>query len=673
MKKAIFLFCIVFSGFLLVSRGLHAAESDTEDTTLWENDSDIEQAMQDGDIDYETYSNLLNIYDNKIDINSADVFQLQSLPGLSQLDAARIVSYRLKHGYFKNPVELINPDIIDEETFDKIKIFIAVEMPSKITTKGDVLFKTKSNSDVELDTTEYPRTYDILRLRVLKLGSYMKFGATVEGDARYENYYQPNSGITTGGEMSHAYRLNKAYVGYERGPFITQAYLGNYRAGFGQRLVFDNSGQSSPLGLYPDDTYSSETQVTFYQSSAEKDKYSFGYTTNLLNGFGGRIKQGRLDFTGFYSKSKYPVKTYVLMNDGKSRLLMLEDRYEETLLGSNVTYKVLDKTGEFEESYIGTTLYTSKREGMESTSINIWKWPPQQSFAVYGTNFVTGYKGFNFVGEAAKVNGWGGAWNLKMAKKMGKLDVVYSHRDYDIDFYNPWAKAYSKHTDSAKFKCRDEQGDSIDLSSKITNNIKLQFVLDQFKHVAKSKVDSYTNEYYTVYETPTTDREILLKYNWRLPRGMNLQIDRKWKDLDIYKNEDSSEKASKTTNVQLKFRPSKVSDITLKYQSGEDYYDNYVKYLPKDSILTRATYDITANLEIAGEVKFADSDLRKLGGESRQYWLQLTDRLSRFAKIKIRYVNKYASTTEEYQTVDYYSITEPGYANKWEVRVDYKW
>jgi len=672
MKKTIFLFCIFFSCCLLLNRGLRADETDTEDTTLWEDDSDIEQAMQDGDIEYETYENLLNIYDNKIDINSADVFQLQSLPGISQLDAAKIVSYRLKHGYYKNIVELINPDVIDEEAFDKIKIFITAEIPGKIKTKGDVLFKTKSNSDVELDTTEYPRTYDLLRLRVLKLGSYMKFGATIEGDARYENYYKSLYGIE-GGEISRGYRLNKSYVGYEKGPFITQAYLGNFRAGFGQRLVFDNSGQSAPLGLYPDDTYSKEVQVTFYQSEKEKDKYSFGYTPSLLNGFGGRIKQGRLDYTGFYSRARYPVRTFVFMNDGKLRLLSLEDRYEETLVGSNVTYKLSDKTGEFDETYLGTTLYTSKREGMEDTSINIWKWPPQQSFAVYGSNFVTGYKGFNFSGEAAKVNGWGDAWYMKMAKKMGKLDVVYSHRDYDIDFYNPWAKGYSKHTDSSKFKCRDEQGDSIDLVSRITNAIKMQFTLDQFKHVAKSKWNSSEGDYDTVYETPTTDKEILLKCNWRLPRGLNLQIDRKWKDLDIYQNDASSDKATVTTNVQLKFRPSKISDLTLKYQYAEDYYDNPVKYLPKDYILSRASYDITANLEIAGEMKFADSDLRKLGGESRRYWLQVTDRLSRFAKIKVRYINKYASSAEEYETVEYYTITEPGYANKWEVRVDYKW
>lgn len=672
MKKVFFLFFIAISCILFSSRGLYAAETDTEDTTLWENDSDIEQAMQDGEIEYETYVNLLNIYDNKIDINSADVFQLQSLPGLSQLDAAKIVNYRLKHGYYKNPVELINPDVLDEETFDKIKIFITAETVGKITTKGDIIFKTKSNSDVELDTTDFPRRYDLLRLRVLKLGSYLKFGALAEGDARFEDYYNSTYGIT-GGNIVHGYRLNKAYVGYEKGPFVTQAYLGNYRAGFGQRLTFDNSGQSAPMGLYPDDTPSKETQVSIYRSNGAKDKYAMGYTGAFLEGFGGRIQQGRLDFTGFYSKWDYPRKELMYMEDGELRLVYVEDDIQETLLGSNVTYKVSGKTGDFEDTYFGTTIYTSKREGLGSVSTDIWRYPPQQDFAVYGSNFVTGYKGFNFAGEVAKVNGWGGAWYLKMAKKMGKLDMIYSHRDYDLDFYNPWAAGYSKHAGSSKFKCRDELGDSLDLSSKLTNAIKLQFKLDQFKHVAKAQLNSATGEYDTTYETPTTDREIYLKYYWRLPRGMTLQIDRKWKDLDIYQNDASSEKATRTTNIQIKFKPSKISDLAFKYQYGEDYYDNYGKYLPKDSIITRATYDITANLEIAGELKFGDSDLRKLGGESRQYWLQLTDRLSRFAKIKLRYLNKYASSTEEFETVDYYTITEPGYANKWEFRIDYKW
>ncbi len=668
------LFLVAVLCFALSCGYVYSAEEDMEDTTLWESDSDIEEAFQDGDIDYDTYSNLLTIYDDKIDINTADIFQLQSLPGLSQLDATRIVNYRLAHKQYKTTLELINPEIIDEATYDKIKIFIVAELPGKVKTKGDILFKTKANTEVELDTTEYPRTYELLRFRVLKFGNYLKFGALVEGDARHENY-KISGGDVVGGNIEKAYRLNKSYIGYENGPVITQAYVGNFRAGFGQRLTFDSSGKSSPLGFYPDDSYSSQSQFTSYitDNKTMRDKYTLAYTGSYLNGFGARIKHNKFDFSGFYSKAKYPLKVDFIMPNGSAKSGYLEDRYEETLVGTHLTYKAFDRKGDFDDTYIGSTLYTSKREDLSGVGIDIWRWPPTRSFAVYGTNFVTGYKGFNFVGEVAKVHDWGNAWYMKMVKKMGKIDLTYSHRDYDIDFYNPWANGYSKHSDKTKFRNRDEQGDYVGVVSKLSKTMKLQFSLDQFKHIAKSKYDSTTGLYYTVYETPTVDREIFLKYNWRLPRGVDLQLDRKWKDLDLYENSDSSEKMTVTTNCQIKFKPSKVSDMTLKYQYGEDYFDTPEKYLPKEYMLARASYDITSTLEISGEIKFADSDLRKSGGESRNYWLQVSDTLSRFTKLKLRYSNKYKSSAEEYESVDYYSYSEPGYSNKWELRVDYKW
>jgi len=672
MKKSIFLIILIFNFSFLIFNCLHSAEDDPDDTSQWESDSDIEDAYQDGEIDDETYERLLTIYDDKIDINNADVLQLQSLPGLSPLDASKIVSYRLKHGYYKDIKDLINPEIIDEVTFDNIKIFITAETPEKIKTKGDILFKTKSNQSVELNTTEYPRTYDLFRLRLLKFGRYLKFGAIIEGDARLTNYYY-NSGHITGGEFEHGYRLNKSYVGYEKGPVIEQAYLGNFRAGFGQRLVFDNSGKSSPAGLYPDDTYSRETQVTMYSRSGGgtvvKDKYTLGSSPTQLKGFGARIIQGRFDLTEFYSKSGYSYKTYVRMADEGTRLVWLEDIVEETLNGCNLTYKLTDATPDIAATYIGTTLYASKREQNYSESdIWIWRYPPQQSFAVYGTNFATGYRGFNITGELAKVHGWGDAWYIKTFKKMGKIDVIYSHRDYALDFYNPWARGYSKHRGARYFKNRDEQGDYIDFTYKMSRTMKLKFNVDQFKHTAM------VSDYGAVsYETPTVDRDIYLKYNWKLPRGVNIQLDRKWKDYDIYKNEKSSEKMMVTTNFQLKFKPSKVSDLLMRYKYKEDYADNPTKYIPKDEVTTRATYDITGNLEIAGELKFADTDLRKSAKESRQYYLQVTDKLSRYARIKIKFTNKYKWSADEFIVDEEALPVEPGYVNKWEVRVDYKW
>ncbi|MBN1383688.1 MAG: helix-hairpin-helix domain-containing protein [Elusimicrobia bacterium] len=670
---SIIIYLIIVFLLLSINICLYSYENEPDDLSLWESDSDIEEAYQSGDIEYDEYEKLLTIYNDKIDINTADVFQLQTLPGLTPFYASKIVEYRLKHDYYKNINELVSLQIIDNITYDKIKIFIVAEQSEGMKTTGDIILMTKSNSYVEINTTGYPRTYDLLRLRLKKFNDYLRFGAIVEGDTRYENYYYTNECITDG-EFVHSYRINKSYIGYEGGPVIEQAYIGNFRAGFGQGLTFDNSGKSSPNGLYPDDSYSKQTQTTVYTANM-KDKYVFGSTPVNLKGLGGRIKQERFDLTGFYSRSKYPLKTLVYMDDDKTHYVTVEDVYEERLIGTNFRYKILEQTGYINTTHIGATLYTSKRKSLvgEDIDIQTWRWPPERSFAVYGADFTTGCGYFNIACEASKVRDWGSAWYIKIFKRTGGLDMIYSHRDYDVDFYNSWARGYSKHTDLAKFRNRDEKGDFLELSLDFLKVMRLKLSFDQFKHVAKIEKDYSTGLYYTVYETPTVDREINLKYNWRLPHNVQLQIDRKLKDKDIYKKEEFSEKMTVTTACRVKVRPSKVTCVSVRYSYIEDYYDISEKYKPKDEVKSKLTYDITDSLEISGELKFSDSDLNKSGKESRQYVLQIRNSLSKNAEVKVCFRNRYRWSEDEFVSDEYFTATDAGYINRWEIRMDYKW
>ncbi len=57
----------------------------------------------------------------KINLNSATVEQLQSLPGVGPATAKSIVEYRTKAGKFKSIEEIINVKGIGEKKFQKIK------------------------------------------------------------------------------------------------------------------------------------------------------------------------------------------------------------------------------------------------------------------------------------------------------------------------------------------------------------------------------------------------------------------------------------------------------------------------------------------------------------------------------------------------------------------------
>ena len=64
-----------------------------------------------------------------LDLNTATVEQLESLPGIGRSTAQRIVEHRQKNGGFKKIEELMNIKGIGEKSFLKLKPLIFVAPP----------------------------------------------------------------------------------------------------------------------------------------------------------------------------------------------------------------------------------------------------------------------------------------------------------------------------------------------------------------------------------------------------------------------------------------------------------------------------------------------------------------------------------------------------------------
>jgi competence protein ComEA len=62
----------------------------------------------------------------KIDINRAELWLLEALPGIGEVTAKAIVDYRSENGPFKRIEELLQVEGIGEGTFEKIKDYITV-------------------------------------------------------------------------------------------------------------------------------------------------------------------------------------------------------------------------------------------------------------------------------------------------------------------------------------------------------------------------------------------------------------------------------------------------------------------------------------------------------------------------------------------------------------------
>ena len=62
----------------------------------------------------------------KIDLNRAELWLLQALPGIGETRAQAIVDYRNKNGPFKRIEDLLQVEGIGEGTFEKVKDYITV-------------------------------------------------------------------------------------------------------------------------------------------------------------------------------------------------------------------------------------------------------------------------------------------------------------------------------------------------------------------------------------------------------------------------------------------------------------------------------------------------------------------------------------------------------------------
>ncbi|MFC1981927.1 helix-hairpin-helix domain-containing protein [Chloroflexota bacterium] len=62
----------------------------------------------------------------KIDINRAEVWLLEALPGIGETLAQRIVDYRQENGPFRNTIELLKVTGIGTATYEQIKNLITV-------------------------------------------------------------------------------------------------------------------------------------------------------------------------------------------------------------------------------------------------------------------------------------------------------------------------------------------------------------------------------------------------------------------------------------------------------------------------------------------------------------------------------------------------------------------
>jgi hypothetical protein len=315
------------------------------------------------------------------------------------------------------------------------------------------------------------------------------------------------------------FHIPKAYVKWETKAM--SAVVGSYRAGFGQRLIFDNSSTYSPNGLYLDDQlfFSPDLSGACNQSAGELltspctgaagSEYvspDFAWRNGLFGAAIGakhlELSTGWLQGFAFASASNRSIYQYELVDAGKcadphddddpacaapdvfvrpdGNLLTpttrhsfatLSDVFQERLVGANVGYFVDRRNS------VGVTGFAAEERNLvEGIDLDFQEWsrlPTGKKFGAVGANFSAGSGWLDIFGEAGTSfdqnrvdearltpakGGGGPAAILRMTATRKKEELEVVGRYYSADYLNPYARPISQTDEFEGQRARNEAG-----------------------------------------------------------------------------------------------------------------------------------------------------------------------------------------------------------------------
>ncbi len=214
--------------------------------------ADLEDLLVSGDITETTYQELLDLVETGINLDTANRAQLYSLPNLTYDDVDAILQFREdQRGVIRDPGELVTAGVLTENKFLAISSFLVLGAKrGGFQIRGWLRAQTRFTIGDDL----LPPT--LLRGR-FTLSKHLTagFAGVFTRLQVAKPVWDPNRGTLVSDGRGYDVTLPKIFGKYEDDRMTVIG--GSFRAGFGQRLVFDNSTQYTANGLYIDD------QITF--------------------------------------------------------------------------------------------------------------------------------------------------------------------------------------------------------------------------------------------------------------------------------------------------------------------------------------------------------------------------------------------------------------------------
>ena len=214
-----------------------------------DDEDDLLELNTAGDIGAETFETLVELLRRGVDLNKAKREDLFTLPNLSYAEVDAIIRYREEVGFISDPAALVVNNILDARLLQSIAAFIYIVNPGAryASTSGRVRLRT-AYSPPDRRAPAMAIDGQIQTLRNLNLGFAGVLVRNRVNDVRYD---PARDALSATAPRPTPY-LPKIYAHWDTERWTV--LVGTYRAGFGQRLTFDNTRNYTPNGIYRDQT-----------------------------------------------------------------------------------------------------------------------------------------------------------------------------------------------------------------------------------------------------------------------------------------------------------------------------------------------------------------------------------------------------------------------------------
>ena len=117
------------------------AQDSVEEKILEEQAESLEQS--------ELVELILWLRENPVNLNTAELQTLETIPGLTVKQSMEILKYRQKQGPFTTVADLLNVSEMDQETFENVRELVSVQRSIPMTKVSHVNFRSRVSSRLE--------------------------------------------------------------------------------------------------------------------------------------------------------------------------------------------------------------------------------------------------------------------------------------------------------------------------------------------------------------------------------------------------------------------------------------------------------------------------------------------------------------------------------------------